>query len=112
MRTCQGQHAVHGDVSPRCLAPSPAFVIAAFVADCAHVAEAVVHMGATERLHPIEGVRRVGSLATSRQRPPVAVMDVEMMVHPATKTVMAGKPRAGADEDSAREPFRAVVAVG
>ena len=53
---------------------------------------------------------RIRLFATVRQRAPVAVVRVKVVVHVAAKSAGTMKPGTGADEDSPIEPFRAVIA--
>jgi hypothetical protein len=65
------------------------------------VAAPVTHLGAAKMVHAIDAIRRVGHLATFRQRTTIAATRVEAMVHVAAKAVRPVKPRAGTDEESA-----------
>jgi hypothetical protein len=58
------------------------------------------------------GLFRIGLIAGVWGRAFVAVRWIVMVIHVALEIVGAVKPRAGADEYAAGEPFRAVVAVG
>jgi hypothetical protein len=53
-----------------------------------------------------------GAVATIWKITMVAMLGVKVIVYVAAEVGVAMKPWAGTDEDSAREPFRAVVAVG
>jgi hypothetical protein len=44
-------------------------------------------------------------------RAPIPTVDIEMVIYMAAKVIRAVKPGASADEDTAGEPFRTVVAV-
>lgn len=54
---------------------------------------------------------RCGALAARGHRPVIAVAIVEVVVNVTVETVRTVKPRTSADEDAAREPLRAVVAI-
>ena len=60
----------------------------------------------------VEMIRRVGLVAALRQLAFIAVFDIEMAVYLAVEVARAMKPRTRANERTAGEPFRAVVAVG
>jgi hypothetical protein len=51
-------------------------------------------------------------IAAVRYRASIATVDIETVIYMAAKVIRAVKPRASADEDTAGEPFRTVVAVG
>jgi hypothetical protein len=51
-------------------------------------------------------------IATVRYRTSITTVDIEMVIYMAAKVIRAVKPGASADEDTAGEPFRTVVAVG
>jgi hypothetical protein len=75
----------------------------------AGVAATITHLVAVEAFEiigwrVIGPVRRIGAM--------VAMMRVEMVVHMAIEVMAAVEPRAGADEDAAVEPLRAIVPVG
>jgi predicted DNA repair protein MutK len=85
---------------------------AAYVADSAGVTDSVSHFIASEMVNVVETLRRVGAIAMIWHRTAISVMNIEMVVHVAAKVSRAVKPRAGANEDAASKPLRAVVAVG
>ena len=51
-------------------------------------------------------------LAASGRWPMIALAIVEVMIYVTVEVSRSVKPGSGADEDAAREPFRAVVTVG
>jgi hypothetical protein len=77
-----------------------------------HVAAVIPNFIASEMVDMIEVIRRIGVFAMLRQRPAITVVNIKTVIHMAVKVRGAVKPRADADEDTAAELFRAVVAVG
>jgi hypothetical protein len=99
--------------SAACVTTEPAGMAeAAYVSDAARVTEPVSHFIASEMVDVIETLRRVTAIAMIWHRAAKSVMNIEVVVHVAAKVSRAVKPRAGANEDAARKPLRAVVAVG
>ncbi len=54
----------------------------------------------------------VGFFPAFRHRSLVAIVRMKTVVNVAMEIVMTMKPRSGADEDTAAEPFRSVIACG
>ena len=55
---------------------------------------------------------RLGPVATVRHGASITMLDIVMVVYMTAKLGMASKPRASTNEDTVREPFRTVIAVG
>jgi hypothetical protein len=82
------------------------------VSESARVANSIPHFIASEVVNVVDTLRRVRAIAMIWPRAAKSVMNIEMVVHVAAKVARTVKPRAGANEDAARKPLRAVVAVG
>jgi hypothetical protein len=76
------------------------------------VAAAIADFVSFEAGDSIKGFRWLGMIAAIGGRAPVTARGVEVVVDMAAEVLRAVKPRAGAYEDAAGEPFGAVVAVG
>jgi hypothetical protein len=81
-----------------------------FVLAC--VAASIPHFVSVEVISLIETLSRLRSIAAVWRWASIAVLNVEMVIYVAVKAVRSVEPWAGADEDSTRKPFRAVVTVG
>jgi hypothetical protein len=62
-------------------------------------------------LNLIEALSRLGPVAAVWHWSVIAVFRMEAVIYVAVKTLSAMKPWAGANENAARKPLRAVVAV-
>src|ERR1700683_205617 len=71
---------------------------------------AVAHFVAFEVFDVVDGLD--GALAAGGMRAGVSVVGMEMVIDVAVKTLWTVKPGTDADEDTAAEPLRAVIAVG
>lgn len=65
---------------------------------------------------PVEAVMpiaaEVAMFPTMREAAAVAVMRIEAVIHVAVEASRAMEPWTGPDEESIREPFRSVIAIG
>ncbi len=77
----------------------------------ANVTLPIMHLIPFEVRNMSHVVVRVSFLASGWRRAFVAVRNIEVVVHMAVKTFRAMKPRACADKDSSRKPFRTVVSI-
>ena len=76
------------------------------------MAAAIAHLIASEMVNVIETPCRISVITKMRQLPSISVSNIETIVYMAVEVGRAVKPRAGTDEETAAEPFRAVVPVG
>jgi len=78
----------------------------------AHVAAPITHFISFEVGNLVDGLRRLRLIARVWRGAFIPVFGMKMVVDVALEVVRAMKPRAGANEDTARKPFRAVVSIG
>ena len=78
----------------------------------ADVTASIAHFIAFEMLNPIKMFIGIGFFTTSWPRAVIPMFGMEMVIYVAVEACRAVKPGAGANEDSAGKPLRAVVAVG
>jgi hypothetical protein len=81
-----------------------------FAANC--VTASITHFVPFEVGNLIETLSRLGFVATVWLWALIAVLRMETVIYVALEVVSAMKPRASANEDATRKPFRSVVAVG
>jgi len=77
----------------------------------ADVTAAIPHFIPFE-MRAVDALCRLGFLPALRQRALIAVLRMETVIYMALELISAMKPRAGANENIAGKPFRAVVAGG